>query len=222
MLAVGLLLISIGILANQWLLAFLFSHDGVIDASKRLTIDLFDITCITLGCLFIIFRNKIKWSEVALLLATSFICLLVLEMGLCLSQPRMDFKVFRENPNDTGSYRLIPHLDYRFEYQIGDKKAYFIIKTNSHGMRWRPVPLEGLPNRKRIAFVGDSFTFGESADKVENSFVGVFDRLIDNEAYEVLNFGVDGYGFDDMELQIREDIFPFRPVSYTHLRAHET
>ncbi|MDY6838678.1 MAG: SGNH/GDSL hydrolase family protein [Thermodesulfobacteriota bacterium] len=209
--AVGLLLISIGIFANQWILAFLFSHDGVIDAWKRLTIALFDVTCITLGCLFILFRNKIKWPEVALLFGTSFVCLMVLEIGLHLSQPKMDFKVFRHNPNGTGSYRLIPHLDYRFEYKIWDKKGHFIINTNSHGMRWRPVALEGLPNRKRIACVGDSFTFGESADKVENSFVGVFDRLIDNRAYEVLNFGVDGYGFDDIELQIREDILPFRP-----------
>lgn len=65
--------------------------------------------------------------------------------------------------------------------------------------------------KKRIAFVGDSLTFGLWADKVENSFVGVFDSLLSPESFEVLNFGVNGYGLDDEELIIKEEVMRFAP-----------
>jgi len=210
-LAIGTLLIVTGIVVNKWLLAFIFSLDGNINAWKMLLIDMFDILCIISGCLLVVLRRKIKWPEIILLIVTSTACIVILEIGLNLVENESQFKVFKENPNGTGSYRLIPNLDYRFDYEINGEKKFFIIKTNSRGMRWKEVSIESPDKRERIAFVGDSFTFGESADRVENSFVGVFERLIDPKKYEVLNFGVDGYGLDDMELQIKEDILPYGP-----------
>ncbi|MCJ7827590.1 hypothetical protein MUP65_00380, partial [Patescibacteria group bacterium] len=85
------------------------------------------------------------------------------------------------------------------------RKRKIIIKTNSYGMHWREVSLTKSLEKKRIAFVGDSFTFGLWADRVENSFVGVFDSLLSSESFEVLNFGVNGYGLDDEELLIKEE-----------------
>src|SRR2546427_822522 len=50
-----------------------------------------------------------------------------------------------------------------------------------------------------------------SADRVENTFVGIFDSLIDNKKYEVLNFGVPGYGLEDIELFLKEEVLSFKP-----------
>jgi hypothetical protein len=49
------------------------------------------------------------------------------------------------------------------------------------------------------------------ADKIENTFVGVFDSLLDRQRYEVLNFGVGGYGLWDIKLQLIEQVLAFAP-----------
>lgn len=115
--------------------------------------------------------------------------------------------LYMANPNRAGSFRLKPNLD--IITKVGARDV--IIKTNSHGMRWREVSLDIPQTKKRVAFMGDSFTFGLWADKVENSLVGVFDALLESHNFEVLNFGVPAYGFEDMELQIKEHVLPFQP-----------
>jgi lysophospholipase L1-like esterase len=79
-------------------------------------------------------------------------------------------------------------------------------------MPWREVSVEKTDRRRRVAFVGDSFTFGSWADSYEKAFVGVFDRSVSPERFEVLNFGVGGYGPEDMELQIQEEVMAFSPA----------
>jgi lysophospholipase L1-like esterase len=111
------------------------------------------------------------------------------------------------NPHGTGSYRMKPNLDV--ETAVG--RARVRIRTNSHGMRWREVGRDKPAGRRRIAFLGDSFTFGCWADSVEDSFVGVFERNISTRMWEVLNFGIGGYGPPDEELQLKEDVLRFSP-----------
>ncbi len=113
----------------------------------------------------------------------------------------------RENPHGTGSYRLLPNLDQ--VTRVEGRRVH--LRTNSRGMPWREVSLEKPPGVRRIAFVGDSFTFGLWADSYEKNFVGVFDSLISAHKMEALDFGVPGYGLDDMALQIKEDVLPSRP-----------
>jgi lysophospholipase L1-like esterase len=113
-----------------------------------------------------------------------------------------------ENPRGTGSYRLQPN--YQRVTRIGGREVR--VSTNRHGMPWRDVSVEKTDRRRRIAFVGDSFTFGCWADSYEKAFVGVFDRSVSPERFEVLNFGVGGYGLSDMELQIQEEVIGFSPT----------
>jgi lysophospholipase L1-like esterase len=110
------------------------------------------------------------------------------------------------NPRGTGPYRLKPNLD--LSTRVGGYEVR--IKTNRHGMRWREVD-HGSSDKKRVAFFGDSFTFGCWADSVEKSFVGVFERNVPPNEFETLNFGVGGYGLADVELQIREQGLQFSP-----------
>lgn len=120
------------------------------------------------------------------------------DVSLDLAQP---------NPAGTGSFRLRPNLNVDFRV----KNDHFVITTNSFGMRWREVSLAKPHGKQRIAFLGDSFAFGCWASRVENSFVGVVDRTLDPSRYEVLDFGVGGYGLDDMELQWKELVDSFSP-----------
>ena len=66
------------------------------------------------------------------------------------------------------------------------------IATNSFGMRSPEVTTAKDPASRRIAFLGDSFTFGLWATTEEESFVGVAREKLRNSSIEVLNFGVSG------------------------------
>jgi lysophospholipase L1-like esterase len=116
-------------------------------------------------------------------------------------------QLLRPNPAGTGSYRLRPGLEIRTRVGFQD----VVIRTNSHGMRWREVSREADPARARIAFLGDSFTFGCWAASAESSFVGVAEARLGAKRYEALNFGVGGYGVADSELLLRELAIGFSP-----------
>jgi lysophospholipase L1-like esterase len=121
--------------------------------------------------------------------------------------PGRELPLLQPNPAGTGSYRLRPNLN--LVTRVGHYEIS--IKTNSHGMRWRELPWEKAAGVKRIAFLGDSFTFGCWAESIEQSFVGVFEQNIFRSRFEVLNFGTGGYGFADMELQLKEQVMRFAP-----------
>ena len=116
-----------------------------------------------------------------------------------------DLSLFVPKPN--GSFDLKPNMTVTTRVD----KAEINIVTNSHGMRWREISRKPDPKSPRIAFVGDSFTFGCWASRVEKSFVGVFDSLMSSKGYETLNFGVGGYGLDDIEMQLKDKVVEFQP-----------
>ena len=115
--------------------------------------------------------------------------------------------LFGPNPNGTGSYRLLPCVDLM--RHIEGRKIR--IRTNSSGMPWREVCLGKPAGAARVAFLGDSFTFGFWADSIEKSFVGVFDASFPPGRLDVLDLGVGGYGLDDMEPLLQEEVLRFHP-----------
>ncbi len=58
----GLIALIIGVVFNEWLVASLFSSDGIIDASARLIIRIFNLLMISIGALLIAFRNKLDFD----------------------------------------------------------------------------------------------------------------------------------------------------------------
>ena len=124
-----------------------------------------------------------------------------------LEKPK-ELALLRENPHGTGSFRLRPNLKVSTNVSNTNIK----ISTNSHGMRWREVDLNNSHNKVRIAFVGDSFTFGCWAESIQSTFVGVFEKNLPDTTYEVLNFGIGGYGLSDIELLLREEVSRFHPA----------
>jgi len=60
-----------------------------------------------------------------------------------------------------------------------------------------------------IALVGDSFTFGEEV-KYEESYGYHLEQML-GSPFRVLNFGVPGYGLDQMFLRYERDVRPWKP-----------
>jgi len=84
-----------------------------------------------------------------------------------------------------------------------------ILNSNSKGLRGNTeYPYERVPNRIRIAVLGDSFTFGEEVSDHE-TFCAWLERLIPDS--EVLNFGTRGYGHDQMLIYFRSEVHRYKP-----------
>ncbi len=207
--ATGVLLIAAGLLANEKVLAWLMSADGTLQPGTRVAVWVLDLVLIASGVMFILFARRHKVANLLLLLFTVSLCLVASEGVLRLIEPEpVKLRgLVMENPHGTGSYRLKPGVNVVTTVGARD----IVIKTNSHGMWWKEVSREKRSGMKRIAFVGDSFVFGLWADSPEKAFVGVVASLLDPGKYEVLNFGVPGYGPPDVELQVREEVLDFDP-----------
>tara|TARA_B100000287_G_scaffold157484_1_gene148575 strand:+ start:3675 stop:5012 length:1338 start_codon:yes stop_codon:yes gene_type:complete len=204
----GLFILIIGLIFNEWLLS-IFTVDGIIEQRKLIIVRSFNFIFIVLGLLILLLN--FKSTDLAINIFIGFIFSVTFfilgEFALRILQKNKNMfdvdSVMIANPNNTGSHRLKPN----FERTLAKK---YLIKTNSFGMHWKELKKE-KNNKKRIAFIGDSFTFGQWAYKVEKSFVGIFDSLINDKDFEVLNFGVGGYGYDDMKLILEEEILSFKP-----------
>lgn len=131
-----------------------------------------------------------------------------LEAGLSAAKMRGDaLALMQPNPAGTGSYRLKPNLDLTTRV----KGLEVHVRTNSYGMPWREVTRQKPPRVRRVAFMGDSFTFGCWARSYEQAFAGVFEQGLDRRRFEALSFGVGGYGLGDVELLLREQAIWFEP-----------
>jgi len=88
-------------------------------------------------------------------------------------------------------------------------------RTNSLGMRDAPLRERGQ-RLVRIAFVGDSYTFGWAVPQGV-TFVNNLERLLNQASsdpkrvFEVLNMGVSGYSTRDEAIVLREKALPLDP-----------
>mgnify|MGYP001386815693 CR=1 FL=1 len=92
------------------------------------------------------------------------------------------------NSADDIIYELKPDLSVKFQGVD--------VAINSHGMRYRDVPLEKKEGTYRVALLGDSFVFGWGVEQ-SKTFASIFEKelpkYINKNNVEVLNFGVPGY-----------------------------
>jgi hypothetical protein len=86
-----------------------------------------------------------------------------------------------------------------------------IYVSSAEGIRSpRPdVSFAALPVRRRVAAVGDSFTFGLEV-RYEETWAHQLELALGSE-FQVLNFGVDGYGVDQAYLRYRRDVAAWHP-----------
>jgi len=176
-------LILVGIIANKWVIAFFLSPDRRIENPLfSAMIAVFDLSLIALGTALLILRgNPPKMKDAAIGALTTAVALVLCVLGLEVSlrvhpvSERHLLPLFVDPP--INRLRLRPGLNV--SARVGRTKIP--IRTNSCGMRWREISRDPSPDRMRIAFVGDSFTFGEWSDDIEHAFVGVFDSMMDQQ-----------------------------------------
>ena len=87
-------------------------------------------------------------------------------------------------------------------------------RINAQGLRDdHEFPPEPPAHVLRVAFVGDSFTFGYSADgrvQTADTFVKRFDAKLSPKV-EAMNWGVSAYGIDQALLTLERDVLPTKP-----------
>lgn len=102
--------------------------------------------------------------------------------------------------------------EHVFDPQLGWRNApdldTALVRTNAAGMRNTNDFEPGRGSRPRIAFLGDSYTFGPFVTN-EASFVGRVGAALPD--HDVLNFGVNGYGTDQAQLTYELHARTYRP-----------
>ncbi len=84
-----------------------------------------------------------------------------------------------------------------------------VIHTNAEGLRGaKNYALQKSSDQFRVAFLGDSFTFGFGVQDQE-TFTHVLEQKLPR--YEMMNWGVPGYGVDQILLLMEEKVFQFHP-----------
>lgn len=210
----GWSIVAGGLLTNRWVLGPLVAPDGRIEGTApTIAIAVASVTLILCG-LWVAYRDPARRRgdllNAATLVGSLAVCVAVAEGYLRLASGAEEtppMPLLAPSPDGSASYIL--RANARLDAQIGGLPVQ--IRTNRFGMHWREVDPANPGRKTRIAFVGDSFTFGCWTDRVENSFVGLFEAALDTSRYEVLNFGVPGYGMDDVAVQLRERIADWKP-----------
>jgi hypothetical protein len=156
-------------------------------------------------------NSKIKafLHSLVLFLVTFLVGIIIMELGLrfVASAAGNPQAIHLLEGDADGPCSIIPNL--HLEAVIDGETI--VIETNDMGMRWRHVERTKRPGVQRIAFVGDSFTFGEWSTTAETSFVGIVDSHLNSLGFEILNFGVPGDGPMELEERLATDILSFDP-----------
>ncbi len=174
-----------------------------------------------------------KWLDVLLLLMSLVISCLLLEAGLRIWLDPQDqeslphFGIAEDLQNHLALMKLHQHRDkygttsYPSTFDIYDSllgwrvkasanvrhvkpNVYEVgIRTNQFGLRGiHPASLKKPLNTVRLGVFGDSQTFAETVNDDE-TYSSILNRELNS--VEVLNFGVRGYGTDQMLLYLKRD-----------------
>lgn len=114
-----------------------------------------------------------------------------------------------------------PHLTqksaiYGFEHIPNAKAVYKSlefqtdISINSHGLRDYEISEEKPKGLKRIAVVGDSFVEGLQVH-LDRTIPKKLEQGLKDNNYQVINFGVSGFGIEQKYLFIREKVLKYNP-----------
>jgi lysophospholipase L1-like esterase len=203
----GGLCIAAALAANPLVLPPLLGVYGAPTAFK-IVIGIGDLILAGLGVFLIRQRRNANLAAgVALTSVTLLICLVAAEVSLRVLQLQPGVLSMFLPPEGSARYRLKPNLDL----QTRIEGSPITVRTSSRGMRWREVETAKPAGTTRVAFVGDSFTFGQWAASAERSLVGVFDSEMRPRGFDVLNFGVPGYGYLEIEEQLATEVAAFHP-----------
>ncbi len=184
---IGLGLIFIGLICNEWVLGALFSGDRAIqNAENRIIILVLEILCVIVGAFLIGFRKTIRAKEVIFSIITFFLFLLFFEGGIRIFY-FVSNKITPRERNFSNYLGWETVADYHSQRII---KGYG--KINYSTKKWGFRVLGDVDTKKvKIFVVGDSFTQGQTVSDGET----YFDFIKGNaNKVEIFAYGGGGYG----------------------------
>jgi hypothetical protein len=117
-------------------------------------------------------------------------------------EQRIDGEASLNQHDNYLGWRLKPNLDLT----LWDNKRF---QTNADSIRGsRDYSTEAAPGITRIAMIGDSFTMGEEVGETE-TFSYQLQQVLPQT--EVINFGVGGYGIDQILLHMEQHVVRYKP-----------
>lgn len=200
----GIICMSSAILLNPLVIEYLFSADRNISSViiKSLLL-LLEIILFFFGMLLYMRPDMLisRWKEILIFLIISLICFLVLDLvflgSFTQSKICMGFDKELGWDNKKNCQNIFTAPEYKTK-----------IMTNSWGMR--EIEEFNLTTEKyRIALIGDSFVWGTGVQEDER-FGEQLQKLLGDQ-FEVMNFGVVGYGTDQELLKTKKDVVQFKP-----------
>lgn len=124
---------------------------------------------------------------------------------------------FQINDDEELRYTNLPSTEITFVYHDNSMDYAISHKTNSRGFRGPEFLLSRPANRRRIAFLGDSFTFGEGV-RDDRTFAVKTSRYLnelvpegDPTRYESYNFGVGGFNTNQTAVLLEETVLRYKP-----------
>lgn len=215
----ALCLLLTGLLAHPRLLETYVVLDGHIDNRERIYAG--QVTIATAGIAAAIWSRKRKQGTRSR--RTRMFALLAVGLS-CLFGVGLVEAVLRLRPELALEGEVLDEFQWRqrqgvaptaYEFDSYDPELGWVptpnfngdgVQTNSQGIRARrEFAARATPGVRRIAFVGDSFTWGEQTwhgqIRNEETFVAILERTL--PAVETINLGVHGWGTDQQLLYLR-------------------
>ena len=151
-----------------------------------------------------------KASRLAILL---IVPLLVVEVWLRIGSPDLlnITHIIKRSDNEIMGYELKPGASIVYRGMLYEIPAT-LIEISSQGFRDRIFTLDS-PHATRLAYVGDSYTFGQGLNLKESVPKQLEDLLNSHSSakYEVMNCGVIGYNLEQEIEFIKERVIPYHP-----------
>lgn len=212
-LIIGLFFVFTGLLCNEWILAALFSLDGTIAFSRRVTIWIFNLIMIGIGLVIIRKRKSLNVHKFIYGFITIILMLIVIEIGLQIANFVVHYGEAEEIGGET-LYLLSPFEGKEWakqlfreqdevpgetkEYRGWGKKEYHgdYINIDSDGVRktWNPEELKGT--HKTLYMFGPSTVWGSGA-RDDHTLPSYMSKKLNSMGYKfkVTNYGEIAYSF---------------------------
>jgi len=152
-------------------------------------------------------RRRRLGKKLLLLVVVSFLCFVLLEVGvrLLLPQPPSWLNLYREHPKLPMAFEPNAHA------LVDTGETHWHVYTDASGHRRAKDKKAGQQSKGTALWLGDSFTFGHGVD-YEQTWVGLLDARSDAR-YSHLNCGVPGYGPTQYKIVLEEALQAIDDVS---------
>lgn len=150
---------------------------------------------------------SLEFKNFLLVLGSVFFALLLLEFAMRIGDTPL------AKPQWTHIHRASPVLGFELvPGAVGVGKLGETYRINSAGFRGAEVSREKRRDVRRIAVIGDSFTFGAGVD-VEDTYPAQLQRLLNqrNLRSEVMNFGVVNHDMWQHYEMLKERVLAYEP-----------